>query len=79
MACQFIFLAVRTEVDCLTSLIHIYANLISGVQLYNQASMWLMGRVLQSITQLSVSNRWYVLVKKNYTFRPNRGHQVCPK
>jgi len=40
----------------------------------------LMGGVLQSVTQLSVSNRWYVLDQQNYMFRQNRGHhQVCPK
>jgi len=30
----------------------------------------LMGRVLQSVTQLSISNRWYVLDQPNYMFRP---------
>jgi len=30
----------------------------------------LMGRVIQSVTQLSISNRWYVLDQRNYMFRP---------
>ena len=30
----------------------------------------LIGRELQSVTQLSVSNRWYVLDQQNYVFRP---------
>jgi len=29
-----------------------------------------MGRVLQSITQLIISNRWYVLDQPNYMFWP---------
>jgi len=29
----------------------------------------LMGRELQSVTQLSVSNRWYVLDQQNYMFQ----------
>jgi len=33
-------------------------------------SVRLMGRVLQSITQLSISNRWHVLDQPNYMFRP---------
>ena len=30
----------------------------------------LLGKVLQSITQLSVSNSWYILDQPNYMFRP---------
>jgi hypothetical protein len=29
-----------------------------------------MGKVLQSVTQLSISNRWYVLDQSNYMFPP---------
>jgi hypothetical protein len=39
----------------------------------------LMGRELQSITQLNVSNRWYVLDQQKLHVSANRGHrQFCP-
>jgi hypothetical protein len=37
-----------------------------------------MGKELQSITQLNVSNRWYALDQQNYMFQPRGHHQVCP-
>jgi hypothetical protein len=35
----------------------------------------LMGRELQSITQLNISNRWYVLDNKKLHVSANRGHR----
>ena len=54
-----------------SSIAYPFKKCLWWVQLWMHSlqNRWLMGKELQSVTQLSASNRWYVLDQQNYMFR----------